>query len=376
MWRRMLRLLGRKGSAVGANLRPPAPFERAVHTAEGDLYWVAEPAILLRDVAPPSILDLARGLAPAGAEAPIEVATPALPPEAATPPLRPEAATPVLRPEAATPALPPEAEPLLPELSIEDVEPLGDVDEDGPVGEPDSTPPVTEPAPPTSAPEVPLAIAPAPAAPPDVPPDGLYVQGGPSGPVAIAALLYEVPDGQAPDKLTLKLAPAASPPSPAPAAPPAAPAAPALQACTIKSGEFNSEQNGPWQDAPAADCAHGAAGTFDSSARTISFAVGPLASSGSTTGRLAVAIVKNHGWITVVLSFASRVAVCTLSVAWAEPEQEAETERIREGADGRPGLGDLDCGEPSVRSSRWRQAGTRCRGSRRPFRRCSARRLG
>ena len=131
-------------------------------------------------------------------------------------------------------------------------------------------------------------------APPDVPPDGLFVQGGSQGPVALAALLYEIPDGQAPTTLTLALAPAASP-STAPGTPPAvapAPAPPpALQACTIKSGEFNSEQNGPWQDAPAADCAHGAAGTFDSSARTISFAVGPLASSGSTTGRLAVAIV-------------------------------------------------------------------------------------
>src|SRR5207247_9960867 len=98
---------------------PPAPFERAVHTAEGDLYWVAEPAILLRDVAPPSILDLAPGLARASAEAPIEVATPALPPEAATPPLLPEAATPVLLPAAATPARPPDAPPLLPELSLE-----------------------------------------------------------------------------------------------------------------------------------------------------------------------------------------------------------------------------------------------------------------
>ena len=166
---------------------PPAPFERAVHTAEGDLYWVAEPAILLRDVAPPSILDLAPGLARASAEATIEVATPALPPEAATPPLRPEAATPVLRSEAATPALPPEAEPLLPELSIEDVEPLGDVDEDGPVGEPDSTPPVTEPAPPTSAPEVPLAIAPAPAAPPDVPTPSVPPIIAPPEPVAAPA---------------------------------------------------------------------------------------------------------------------------------------------------------------------------------------------
>src|SRR5439155_727396 len=61
---------------------PPAPFERAVHTAEGDLYWVAEPAILLRDVAPPSILDLARGLAPA---APPDVPTPSVPPIIAPP---------------------------------------------------------------------------------------------------------------------------------------------------------------------------------------------------------------------------------------------------------------------------------------------------
>ena len=88
--------------------------------------------------------------------------------------------------------------------------------------------------------------------PPDVPEDGLLVQGGPDdsselaggigGPSAFAALLYEVPLGEAADTLVLMLSEDAT----------STPLAP-LRACPL-TGTFQPAQAGPMSDAPAFDC--------------------------------------------------------------------------------------------------------------------------
>jgi len=46
-----------------------AGLSRTVRTAEGEVFWVAEPAFLLRDVEPPSPLELGRELGPGGTHA-------------------------------------------------------------------------------------------------------------------------------------------------------------------------------------------------------------------------------------------------------------------------------------------------------------------
>lgn len=135
--------------------------------------------------------------------------------------------------------------------------------------------------------------APAPPAPPDVPTDGLYVQGGPSGPSAIAAVLFQLGDGEKPKSLTLHLvqpqaavqssSPAPIPgtdPSSAPASSPAPP--PALQACPIQSGSFNADQGGPMSDAPTADCATPMPAQVDAAAGTATFDLSSLVAASDT----------------------------------------------------------------------------------------------
>jgi len=113
--------------------------------------------------------------------------------------------------------------------------------------------------------------------PPDVSSDGLYVQGGPSGPVAISALRFALPEGQAPQKLVLVPNGVASPSA-------------AVQVCPLKpqSEQFKPAQNGAWADAPAYDCdgKHAVVGTADA-AGTLSFDVSALADGGT----LAVAVI-------------------------------------------------------------------------------------
>lgn len=82
-----------------------------------------------------------------------------------------------------------------------------------------------------------------PPAAPDVPPDGLLVQAGPSGPSAYAALVYDLAAGESPARLTLQLASGAAP----------APSA-ALVLCPLKAPAFTAEQGGPMGDAPGYDC--------------------------------------------------------------------------------------------------------------------------
>ena len=151
--------------------------------------------------------------------------------------------------------------------------------------------------------------APAPPPPPDVPGDGLYVQGGPSGPVAISAVQFELADGQKPTTLTLHLVPiqnavTSTAPAPAPApvpvpgqSPAPAPAPdgsasplppPGVQACVIASGTINAEQGGPMADAPDTTGCTPIPGTVDATAGTATFNLSSVTASGTT---LALAIV-------------------------------------------------------------------------------------
>jgi hypothetical protein len=113
--------------------------------------------------------------------------------------------------------------------------------------------------------------------PPDVSSDGLYVQGGPGGPVAISALRFSLPDGQAPTRLVLVPNGVASPTA-------------AVQVCPLKpeAAQFKPAQNGAWADAPAYDCTgkNAVVGTTDD-AGTLTFDVASLADGGT----LAVAVI-------------------------------------------------------------------------------------
>jgi hypothetical protein len=87
--------------------------------------------------------------------------------------------------------------------------------------------------------------------PPDVPPDGLYVQGGPNGPIAYAAVRYDVGDGTGAGRLRLVSTGVASP-------------AAALHLCSLLKPDFAAAQGGPLAEAPAYDCAKPVAATVAS----------------------------------------------------------------------------------------------------------------
>jgi hypothetical protein len=113
-----------------------------------------------------------------------------------------------------------------------------------------------------------------PPAAPDVPPDGLLVQAGPSGPSAYAALVYDLAAGETPARLTLQLASGAAP----------APSA-ALVLCPLKAPAFTAEQGGPMGDAPAYDCKRTASASLDGASFTF-----PVAG-WAVDGVLAVAVL-------------------------------------------------------------------------------------
>jgi hypothetical protein len=106
--------------------------------------------------------------------------------------------------------------------------------------------------------------------PPDVSADGLYVQGGPGGPVAISALRFQLPTGTNPDQLVLIPNGVASPSA-------------AVQVCPLKpeSLDFQPAQNGAWSDAPAYDCsgANAIVGEADDSG-ALTFKIGTLPQDG------------------------------------------------------------------------------------------------
>src|SRR2546421_6602797 len=97
----------------------------------------------------------------------------------------------------------------------------------------------------------------APPVPPDVPQDGLYVQGSPQPgqPGAFSAVLFDLPSGVAAQKLTLKIADTPSPNL-------------AVQACLIASGDFPGGGNQPASAAPKYNCdsPKAAAGQADTAA--------------------------------------------------------------------------------------------------------------
>lgn len=135
------------------------------------------------------------------------------------------------------------------------------------------------------APPVPLPIGPIPTLvptghplgiPSDIPPRGFEVERT-GGLVAYAAFVYDVYGGATLDQLVLHAANVTS-------------VAPTnkVQACPLSgSSAFASAAGAPISDGPAYDCTAPVAGTIDTTAQTVTFAVGPLLKD----GRLSVAIV-------------------------------------------------------------------------------------
>ena len=116
------------------------------------------------------------------------------------------------------------------------------------------------------------------AAPPDVPSNGLLIEGGasPSSPVAYAALIYQVPVGSAVGALTLDVASgSATTPSGT------------LELCPLVQPTLVPDQGGPMSDAPAYNCSGSVTGNPASSGASYGFNVSPLVSDGV----LAVAIL-------------------------------------------------------------------------------------
>lgn len=111
---------------------------------------------------------------------------------------------------------------------------------------------------------------------PDVPAQGLLVEGPSSSPVAYAALVYYLPAGATASTLTLTTATnSASTPNTT------------LELCPLTNPVLNPEQGGPSSDAPAYDCTTNVSAGEDSASTGYQFQVSTLVSDGS----LAVAIL-------------------------------------------------------------------------------------
>jgi hypothetical protein len=126
-------------------------------------------------------------------------------------------------------------------------------------------------------------------APPDVPSNGLLVEGGPSAAssLAYAGLIYQVPSGATAGTLTLTVAPnsATTPDS-------------ILEVCPLTLPLVIPEQGGPMSDAPAYDCTTNTTAKASSSGDSFAFDVSKLASNGV----LALAIVPTSATDRVVFS--------------------------------------------------------------------------
>ena len=107
-------------------------------------------------------------------------------------------------------------------------------------------------------------------APPDVPPSGLLVQGGPNSPNAYAALIYQLPKGATLGQLTLKVDSNAATTS-----------GTTLLVCPLVYPTIKAEQGGPMADAPQYNCAKKA--TAQPSGTSYRFDVAPLVSGGALT---------------------------------------------------------------------------------------------
>jgi hypothetical protein len=111
---------------------------------------------------------------------------------------------------------------------------------------------------------------------PDVPAQGLLVEGPSSSPVAYAALVYYLPVGATASTLTLTIAAnSASTPNST------------LELCPLVNPVLNPEQGGPTSDAPAYDCTKNVSAGTDSEGSGYQFQVSSFVSDGS----LAVAIL-------------------------------------------------------------------------------------
>ncbi len=105
-----------------------------------------------------------------------------------------------------------------------------------------------------------------PPAPPDVPANGLFVENGPNGPVALSALTFAVPINAQIGELALTIAG-----SPALTRPPVA---------CLATSAFSPVQNGAWTSRPTYDCAHEVPGNVDSNRTAVVFPVSGLAKNG------------------------------------------------------------------------------------------------
>ena len=104
--------------------------------------------------------------------------------------------------------------------------------------------------------------------PPGVPPDGMYVANGVSGPSAIAALSVPVPSGAGIGPLVLHIAG-----SPLMSQPPFA--------CPLRS-TIKAAEGGAWSDRPKDDCVHAEkVGTVDAAKTTVTFDASPFLRDGA-----------------------------------------------------------------------------------------------
>lgn len=129
-----------------------------------------------------------------------------------------------------------------------------------------------------------------PPAPPDVPANGLLVEGGPStsSPTAYAALVYQLPEGATASSLTLSIAPssATTPNS-------------TLELCPLEHPFIsNPEQGGPSSEAPAYNCTHNVTASANAAGSAYKFDASSLMSNGT----LAVAILPTKTTDRVVFS--------------------------------------------------------------------------
>jgi hypothetical protein len=141
---------------------------------------------------------------------------------------------------------------------------------------------------------------------PDVPADGMLVQGGPIDPVAYGALVYDIDPDSAADQLVLPL------PSGVVAIP-----GTALRLCPLVSSSLRPDVGGPIADAPGYDCASEVAGALNPEGTAFTFPVGGLL----VDGLLAVAVLPTLPSDRVVLA---APGVDSLVVAGAAPTEEPE----------------------------------------------------
>ena len=162
----------------------------------------------------------------------------------------------------------------------------------------------------------PVSVAPSP---PDVPSDGMLIQGGQSdsSPSALAAVLYQLPAGATAGRLTLAVAGNSG----------TTPGA-TLQVCPLSKPVIAPEQGGPMAHAPAYDCTRHATATVSDSG-AFEFTVGSLAQSGT----LAVAIVPGTVTDRVVLA---KPGADSLSVQQASAGAAATSPPAAQGASPTP----------------------------------------